>query len=41
MADHDGVRQQEERLGDEGSERGDGEAQDVAIHGAGSENTDA
>jgi hypothetical protein len=40
MAHHGGVGEQEERLRDEGSERGDGKAQDVAVHGAGSEKGD-
>jgi len=41
MADHGRVREQEQRLGDECAERGDSQAQDLAIDGAGAENADA
>ena len=40
VADHGGVGEQEQRLGDERAERGDGEAQDLAIDGAAAEDAD-
>ena len=33
VADHGGVGEKEERFGDEGAKRGDGEAQDLAVDG--------